>query len=620
MPHHCPFPVEFSDNRRCYRSGSAPGFTLCLLLVAVLAGYAGFSEAAPQNDGSSAVVEKVKPYLGWARGRLLIAPRAGLPAGEFEQALKPQRGRSKFFNRRLNTHVVELPAGADEVAALKELRKNRKFKYVELDMAVAHAGSVSDPSYSSSWALPKIGAPSAWDIANGNGVTIAILDTGVDATHPDLSANLVPGWNIYDNTADTADVHGHGTSVAGTAAAAANNAKGSAGVAWGAKIMPVRITAPDGYAYWSTVAQGIYWAADHGAKVANISFNGISGSSSVQAAAEYMRSKGGVVVVAAGNSGGPETIAANDALLSVAATDSSDARASFSSYGPYVDMAAPGVGIYTTTRGGGYAKGSGTSFASPVVAATAALMLSANKSLKAADVDRLLKSTALDLGASGADDSYGAGRVNTASAVSAAKALGTADTQAPTIAITSPTGGRVSATVPVDLTYGDNIGVVRAELYVNGVKVATDEAVPYAFAWDTSAYADGSYTLTARAFDAAGNQGVSAPVAVTLGNDATAPVIGSFNLTQGMRLASRQPIKVSATDDKGVAKISLSINGKEVAVAYGSSLSYTLATPRRLFGINSNKTVAASPKAYTITVRVTDKAGNTTSKTVTVYQ
>lgn len=411
MPHHCPFPVEFSDNRRCYRSGGAPGFTLCLLLLAVLAGYAGHSEAASRNDDSSPKVEKVKPYLGWARGRLLIAPRAGLSAGEFEQALKPQRGRSRAFIRRLNTHVVELPAGADEVAALNELRKNRKFKYVELDMAVAHAGSVSDPNVGSSWALPKIGAPGAWDVANGSGVTIAILDTGVDAAHPDLAANLVPGWNVYDNTADTADTHGHGTSVAGVAAATANNAKGSAGVAWGARIMPVRISAPDGFAYWSTVAQGIYWAADHGAKVANISFNGISGSSSVQAAAEYMRGKGGVVVVAAGNSGGLENIAAHNALLSVAATDSGDVRASFSSYGPYVDLAAPGVGIYTTTRGGGYANGSGTSFASPVVAATAALMLSANRNLGAADVDRLLKSTALDLGAPGADDFYGAGRV-----------------------------------------------------------------------------------------------------------------------------------------------------------------------------------------------------------------
>lgn len=300
MQHHCPFPVQFSDNRRCYRAGSAPGFSLSLLLVAVLSGYAGFGEAAPAAPAPA--VKLAQPYVGWARGRLLVAPRAGLPAAQFEEAIRPVRGRSKGYLRPLNMHVVELPAGVDEQTAMRELRKNRRLKYVELDMAVSQAMALNDPAYAGSWALQKIQAPAAWDKANGNGVTIAILDTGVNAAHPDLAANMVAGWNVYDNTADTSDVHGHGTMVAGAAAAAGNNLQGGAGVAWGAKIMPVRISAPDGYAYWSTVAQGIYWAADHGAKVVNVSFNGVSGSSTVQSAAQYLRNKGGVLVVAAGNS------------------------------------------------------------------------------------------------------------------------------------------------------------------------------------------------------------------------------------------------------------------------------------------------------------------------------
>jgi len=565
--------------------------------------------ASAQGNKPPAVVEKAAPYVGWARGRLLVAPRAGLSAGQFEQALKSVNGRSKGYIRQLNTHVVELSTGADEAAAMRELRKNRKLKYVELDMAVAPAASVSDPAYGNSWALPKIQAPAAWDSANGSGVTSAILDTGIDSAHPDLAPNLVPGWNVYDNNSNTADVNGHGTWVAGVAAMAANNAKGSAGVAWGAKIMPVRIADANAYAYWSTVAQGIYWAADHGAKVVNVSYNGVSGSATVQSAAQYLRSKGGVVVVAAGNSGGLESIAASDALLSVAATDQNDARASFSSYGAYVDLAAPGVSVYTTTVGGGYSNASGTSFSSPVVAATAALMLSANGKLTPADVDRILKTTSLDLGAAGYDQYYGSGRVNAAAAVLNAKQTVAADTQAPSVSIASPTGGRVSGVVPVDVNYSDNVGVTRADFYVNGQLAASDSLAPFAFAWDTAGKADGSYTLSVQAYDAAGSRGTSPSVAVTVGNDSIAPTIGSFSLTDGMTISpSKQTVSVSATDNQGVAKISLVIDGKEVALAYGGTLSYNWNTRKLAKG------------AHTVTVRVTDNAGNATSRTVTVYK
>ena len=617
MSHQCPFPVHSSDNRCGYRAGSAPGFTLSLALVAALTGYAGLGHAAPSDNAQGKkptalptnAPATAQPYLGWAKGRLLVAPRAGLSAAEFDKALKPHNGRSKGYIRQLNTHVVELPDGTDEVATMNALKKDRKLKYVELDMAVAPAATVSDPSYASSWALPKIQAPVAWDSANGSGVTIAILDTGIDSTHPDLAPNLVPGWNVYDNNSNTTDVNGHGTWVAGVAAMAANNAKGSAGVAWGARIMPVRIADPNAYAYWSTVAQGIYWAADNGAKVVNISYNGVSGSSTVQSAAQYLRGKGGVVIVAAGNSGGLESIAANDSLLTVAATDQNDARASFSSYGAYVDVSAPGVSVYTTTVGGGYSSASGTSFSSPVVAGAAALMLSANSKLTPADVDRILKSTALDLGTAGFDQYFGTGRIDAAKAVAGAKSTVVADTQAPTVSITAPTGGKVAGVVPVDLVYSDNVGVTRADFFVNGQLVASDSQAPFAFAWDTAGKADGSYTLSVQAFDAAGNRGTSPSVAVTIGSDSTAPAIGTFNLTNGMTISPyRQTISVTATDNQGIAKISLVIDGKEVAVAYGGSLSYSWNTRKVAKG------------AHAVSVRASDSAGNQASKTVTVFK
>jgi subtilisin family serine protease len=577
------------------------------MLAALTVAYSGVAESAPPARKSTEVAT-TPSTLGWVRGRLLVAPRAGLSAAEFEKALRGHQGRARVLIKGLNVHVVELPAGANEIAVKQVLSKSRKFKYVELDMAVAQALTVSDPSASSSWAFPRIGTPAAWDSANGSGVTIAILDTGVDSAHPDLQANLVPGWNFYDNNSDTADVHGHGTMVAGAAAAVANNAKGSAGVAWGAKIMPIRISAPDGYAYYSTIAQGINWAADRGARVVNVSFAGVSGSSSIQSAADYMRSKGGVVVVAAGNSGGLEEIQASDSLLTAAATDSADVRASFSSYGNYVDIAAPGVSIYTTTRGGGFSNGSGTSFASPVLAATAALVMSANTKLGPSSIDAILKSTALDLGSAGYDAYYGAGRVDAAKAVAAAKSAVATDTQAPSISIAAPTGGNVAGVVPVDVNYSDNAGVTRVELYLNGTKLLTDSAGPFAFTWDTTTLLDGGYTLVAKAFDAAGNVGTSSSVAVTVGNDTTAPVISSFNLTEGMTIGAKQSISASATDNQAVAKISLTVDGKEVAITYGGSVSYNWNTRRLAKG------------AHSVQVRAWDKANNTVSRSVTVYK
>jgi hypothetical protein len=372
--------------------------------------------------------------------------------------------------------------------------------------------------------------------------------------------------------------------------------------------MPVRISGLDGYAYFSTIAQGINWAADNGAKVVNISY-GVSGSSTVQSAAQYLRSKGGVVVVSAGNSSALDGTAAHDSMLSVAATDSNDARASFSTYGDFVDLAAPGVSIYATTRGGGYGNWSGTSFSSPITAATVALMMSANSKLAPADIDKILKSTAVDLGTTGFDQKFGYGRIDAAKAVAAAKSYAASDTQAPAIGITSPTGGKVAGVVPVDVNYSDNVGVTRAEFYVNGSKVASDDTSPFAFAWDTASYGDGTYTLVAKAYDAAGNVGTSPSVSVSIGNDATFPVISSFNLTSGMTVSpTKQTIKVSATDNQSIAKISLVIDGKEMAVAYGGSLSYSWNTRKVAKG------------AHTVTVRITDNSGNVTSKTVTVYR
>jgi thermitase len=241
------------------------------------------------------------------------------------------------------------------------------------------------------------------------------------------------------------------------------------------------------------------------------------------------------------------------------------------------------------------------------VAGTVALMLSVNNKLTPSDVDRIIKSTAVDLGTTGFDQYYGFGRVNAAAAVAGAKALVAIDTQAPVISITSPTGGKLTGVVPVDVGYSDNVGVTRVDFYVNGQLVTTDNLSPFAFSWDTTTKADGAYSLTVQAYDSAGNKGTSAPVSVTIGNDVTSPVITSFNLINGMTVAPpTQHISVSVNDNQKVTKISLLIDGREVAISYGSTLSFSWNT-RKL-----------SKGPHTVTVIAYDAAGNTVSKTVTV--
>ncbi len=257
----------------------------------------------------------------YAPGRILIKTRAGMPDAALAGLLKANgAGQSRRIGKS-DLHVVSLPKGLEK-AMIKRLQANPHVEFAELDQLVP-LNSSNDPYFGSQWHLPKIGASTAWANTTGSGVTIAILDTGVDGSHTDLKDRMVAGYNFYDNNTDTRDVHGHGTAVAGTAAATLNNGTGVASVAGAAKIMPLRISDPNGYAYWSTVANALTWAADKGARVANVSY-GVSGSSTVQSAANYMKSKGGLVVVSAGNNGKDEGLAASDTMITVSATNRGD--------------------------------------------------------------------------------------------------------------------------------------------------------------------------------------------------------------------------------------------------------------------------------------------------------
>lgn len=288
--------------------------------------------------------------------------------------------------------------------------------------------TVNNPQTLEQWGLAKANVNKAWALeVTGNGVIIAVIDTGVDLNHPDLQNNLVAGYNANTGTegSDVAqDKNGHGTHVAGIIAAANNNI-GVTGIAYQAKIMPIKALTAYGNGTDDCIADGIVWAADHGAKIINLSLGAFGGGQVLDEAIRYAALKGCLLIAAAGNKGDDPLLtsiaypAVDYQVIAVTASDNNDKIASFSLAGPETEIAAPGVNVISTYWNGssGYAMLSGTSMAAPFVAGTAALIWSANPQLSPKQVRAELDNATSDLGISGRDESYGYGRVDSYLAV-----------------------------------------------------------------------------------------------------------------------------------------------------------------------------------------------------------
>jgi serine protease len=316
---------------------------------------------------------------------------------------------------RLRVVVVHV-APAHGSAALRALRRSRAVRYAEpLRRLQALADGVPDPGRAQQWGLDAIGADAAWAVTRGAGVVVAVVDTGV-APAPDLDGRLLPGWNVLARSENAADDNGHGTHVAGTVAEVGGNGLAESGVAPEASILPVKVLDSTGAGSDADVAAGIVWAADHDARIINLSLGGSQPSTVLADGVAYARTRGVLIVAAAGNDGGAVGVPARLAgVVAVGAVDSTRVRAPFSAGGRALDLVAPGVDILQQTLDGvgGYAdrSWSGTSMASPQVAGVAALALAAGRAKTAAGLARLLTRTALDLGVPGRDPAYGAGLV-----------------------------------------------------------------------------------------------------------------------------------------------------------------------------------------------------------------
>jgi subtilisin family serine protease len=266
-------------------------------------------------------------------------------------------------------------------------------------IAEAFDTSPDDTDWPQQDGLRVAGFPKAWDVTQGSSkVVVAVADTGVDATHPDLRGALVPGWDFINNDADPSDDHGHGTAVAGVIGARSNNRAGGAGICWRCLVMPVKVLDSTGSGDDTVIAAGIVWATDHGAQVINVSLGGPGSSGELANALTYANSKGVIVVAAAGNAGSTTEFfpAADPHAVSVAATTVTDQRYSWSNFGSWVRLAAPGCNV-ATTLGGGYGTFCGTSSAAPLVAGLVALELSAQPAATAREAEEALARAAVPL-------------------------------------------------------------------------------------------------------------------------------------------------------------------------------------------------------------------------------
>lgn len=291
----------------------------------------------------------------------------------------------------IGVRVVSV-AAANHLGALSMLARDSRVSHVELDLTADAAVVPSDPHWDKEWGSRKIRAPEAWSVTRGErSVVIAIVDTGVDASQPDLRGRVLRGWDFQNDDANPADDDGHGTAVATTAAAAGNDGVGIAGMCWQCRIMPVKVLNGQGHGTHSNIAAGIIYAANHGADVINLSIAGLGASEVMGSAVAYALARGVTVVAAAGNFGSRRTTypAAYPGVISVAATDESDRLYSWSNRGSWVTLAAPGC-AYSGRPHAKWAWLCGTSLATPIVTGTVALMKSVSPRVGRARIISLL--------------------------------------------------------------------------------------------------------------------------------------------------------------------------------------------------------------------------------------
>jgi thermitase len=379
-------------------------FMAAAAVIPLVVAFATPAAAAQNSTGQTQV----------APSEIIVKFKDGISSAKSESIHSKAKGQ--VVEKEDKFQVVKVKDGNVQ-NAIESYEKNPEVEYAEPNYTYSASWTPNDTYYSYyQYAPQKVQAPSAWDVTRGSSsVKVAIIDTGVDYNHPDLAGKVVKGYDFVDDDWDPMDLNDHGTHCAGVTAAATNNSRGIAGMAPNVTLLAVRVLDASGNGSLDDVAAGITYAADAGAKVISLSLGGPSSATTLQNAVNYAASKGVVVVAAAGNesTSAPSYPAYYSNAIAVAATDSYDRLASFSNYGSWVDVAAPGVDILSTVPGGYYAYMSGTSMATPLVAGIAGLLASQGRS--ASNIRAAIENTATPI--SGTGTYFSKGRVNAANAV-----------------------------------------------------------------------------------------------------------------------------------------------------------------------------------------------------------
>jgi serine protease len=537
-----------------------------LLFTAVLVAaiFAGFSAMAEPRIGGVYLGNIAQPVAEFASDRVLVEFAPSVTDSQAEEIVRGLKAKIKRRALKREFRLLSVPKGK-VWQTIEALHKNPRVRYAHPDWKAYATFTPNDEFYWLQWHLDNpdpaaggIDMEEAWDLNSGGNpdVTVAVVDTGIAyesrggfCQAPDLKATkFVDGYDFVNNDAYPNDDNSHGTHVAGTIAQSTNNSTGVAGIAFNVSLMPVKVLGADGSGYISDIAEGIRWAADHGANVINMSFGTSAPSfylTALQNAVRYAHNQGVLLVASSGNSSGATPLypANYPEVIAVGATVYNKSLASYSNRGN--ELCAPGgtsqgedlnhdgnpdMVLQNTfdpnTRNVcdfGYWFFAGTSMAAPHVSGVAALVLSENPGLTNEEIRQILKDTAEP-----ADTACGSGLINAYAAVAAASP---GDTP-PQVSIVQPSDGSVVSgdiLVQVDASdYNDGPGTLVVNLNIdeepNG-RVATYNAQSgfYEVTWDTTGTEDIGHTLQAKATDSAGQVTESTPVSVTVNNHNAPP-------------------------------------------------------------------------------------------------
>jgi subtilisin family serine protease len=469
---------------------------LVIALGALVTGSIGLERGAIASTGGPAAtaLTNVAPAQVQATapeertGQVVVKFRRTATLGDVGNALANADAQATASTAGSGLVLVSPDPGQTDDEAIASLRARGDVEFAEPNHVVHIAATPTDPLYASNqWNLPQIGLPTAWNTSTGSAsVIIAVVDTGVDASHPDLAGKITTGanagYNFVANNTTTTDDHFHGTFVASIIAANTNNGQGGAGVCWACKIMPVKVLDSTGSGSTFNVAQGVDWAVAHGANVINMSLGSSSPDSGLQTSVDNAWNAGVIVVAASGNNNGPVLYpAAYPNVIAVGSNNSAGVKSSFSNFGPELDVMAPGENVFGAlcTCGaytGGYGTGSGTSFASPHVAGVVGLLISAGITDKNT-IRTKLQTTATDMDVAGFDNNTGWGRVN------AAAAIASSGTSTPTATVTrtsttTPTPTRTNTPIPATSTRTNTATPTRTNTPIPPTSTRTNTATP----------------------------------------------------------------------------------------------------------------------------------------------